>query len=97
MLKNLLSSNARIYVYTPDRELSARFLENAEREGFSFSNGKKPTEGNLSDIFVLHSDMTVSYANFIGHMVFFNPKAAGFKMLRLDYGKYLSGEENFII
>lgn len=41
--------------------------------------------------------MTVSYANFIGHTVFFNPKAAGFKMLRLDYGKYLSGEENFML
>lgn len=44
-IKNLLAENeGRIYVYLKDKEVANQFMIDAENEGFTFSDGKKPTE-----------------------------------------------------
>lgn len=94
-VKNLLSLDGRVYVYVPDEKIAARFLENAQSEGFTVGD-KKPTEAGYSDIFALNGDMTLSYPGFIGHMAFRSPKACSFKLIRVDYERYLSGSEDYI-
>lgn len=73
------------------------FLKNAEEEGFTFGDGVKPTEREYSDIFSLKHDWTISYVGFIGHMAFRNPDAVAGPFVRIDYGKYLAGRDDYVM
>ena len=93
-IKNLLSLNGRVFVYLATEELAKLFLENAEAEGFTFGDGVKPTERHISDIFALHRDMTINYVGWAGHMAYENPdRVIGERLIRIDYGEYISGRE----
>ena len=93
-MRNLLSLNGRIFVYLRNRNISELFLKNAEAEGFTFSDGVKPTERHDSDIFALHHDRTINYVGSVGHMAF---QCAADGIVRVDYEKYLAGAENYIL
>lgn len=80
------------YVYCRSRAIAERFLRDAESEGFLFSDGAKPTEKGLDDIFALNSDFTMSYTGLATHVMF---GAGGDNTVWIDYGKYVSGEKEF--
>ncbi|MBR6407437.1 MAG: hypothetical protein IKS19_02425 [Clostridia bacterium] len=96
-VSELLKHNGRVYVYSANERICRLFLENAEREGFTSCTGEKPTRLPVSDIFTLNSDKTINYVGFIGHMAFQNPDAVlGKTLIRVDYGRYLSGREDYL-
>ena len=94
-IKNLLSLDGRVYVYLSCREVGDKFLENAQAEGFMIGD-KKPTEAEHDSIFVLNHDMTLNYPSYIGHMAFHMPNSCSYKIIRVDYEKYLAGGEDYI-
>ena len=94
-VSNLLTLGDRVFVKLNSQNLSHLFLQNAEAEGFTWVDGKKPSEVDRSeDIVALHSDWTMNGVGWAGHVMF---KQAANEIIRVDYGKYLSGAEDFII
>ena len=60
------------FIYCRSRNIAERFLADAEAEGFTFGDGKKPAEKEYDDIFSLHDDLTISYTGWAGHVLFRN-------------------------
>lgn len=90
----LLEPDARVYVFCATDELSRRFMQDAENEGFVFADGAKPTERSIDDIMAINNDMTINYVGFVGHIAFKNAFSVGGKALvKVDYGKYINGEK----
>ena len=70
-LKEIVSSSTKpVYVHLSDHETARRFLEDAENQGFVFSDGAKPTEKHTSNFFAAHSDMTINYIGIVGRMAY---------------------------
>ncbi len=66
----------------------------AEKAGFTFGDGIRPTEKETSDLFSIHPDLTLSYTGKAGHMLFKTPGCGN--VVRIDYGKYISGAKDFM-
>lgn len=97
-IKDLLNNDGRVYVYLRTRELQELFLHSAEAEGFTFTDGVKPTIRETDDIFALNNDLTINYVGFVGHMAFKIAVRVGDRQLiRVDYEKYIAGSADYII
>lgn len=95
-VSNLLTLNGWVYVYLASANLSALFFKNAENEGFTFGGGRRQTESHTADIIALNTDWTINYVSWAGHMAFRYPQeVVGETLVRVDYGKYLAGCEEF--
>lgn len=96
-VSNLLNLEGRIFVYLGSHNLVNLFLKNAEAEGFTYPDGKKPTEQGGDDILAIHRDWTINYLGWAGHMAFRHPDAViGEPIIRVDYGKYISGADRYL-
>ena len=82
------------FIYCRSRNIAARFLADAEAEGFTFGDGKKPSEKEYDDIYSLHNDLTISYTGWAGHVMF---RSAAGNVIRIDYGKYIEGAPDYQI
>lgn len=82
------------YVLCRGRNIAARFLADAEAEGFTFSDGAEPTAKDYSDIYAVNEDLTISFTGWAAHALF---KNGGGNVVRIDYGKYLSGADDYCI
>ncbi len=97
-IRNLLSMDGRVYVFLRSRNICRLFQEQAESEGFTFRDGVAPTNREFTDIFALNHDWTINYVGWAGHMAFRFPDAVqGEPLIRVDYGKYMSGCADFVI
>lgn len=84
----------KVWVYLKDEETCRRFYEDAEQEGFLF--GKYlPTDAGIDDIIAIHKDKTLAHVGSVGHMAFHAPSSVDGGLLRIDYAKYIAGDENF--
>ena len=82
-IKELVMKETRsVYVHTPSKALAKDFLEQAEKEGFLFSDGKRPTKKPLDDYYALHQDLTMNYIGYIGRLRY-NSNDDG--ILRVEY------------
>lgn len=98
-IQNLLKIKGNINVYLSSKAVCDLFLRNAEQEGFTFSNGGKPTESPYNDLFAVHHDFTIGHHGFIGHEAF---RVNGnmrpiVPTVWIDYAKYLAGDHKYII
>jgi hypothetical protein len=93
-IKNLLKRNGRIYVYLQDEKTGKIFLENAEKEGVTFGDGVNPTKRKADSIFAINDDLTINYVGYIGHLAF---NFGTDKIVRIDYYKYISGDDDYIV
>ena len=87
-----------ISVYCQSKNIARLFLKNAEKEGFTFGDGVLPTKREADDIFAINPDFTISYTGWVGHVMFKNSRT-GFagNIVRIDYGKYLSGARDYLM
>ena len=93
IVSELLNQNGRVYVYLSSEEICNRFLHDAEKEGFIFCDGVKPTERESTDIYALNQNRTINYVGFIGHIAFQSAKKIGNqKLVKIDYEKYISAD-----
>ena len=68
-IKELVMKETRpVYVHTSSIALAKDFLKQAEKEGFLFSDGKRPTKKPLDDYYALHQDLTMNYIGHIGRL-----------------------------
>ena len=90
--------NGEVYVYLRDEVIARRFLQDAENEGFTFGDGEKPTARLGNNLYVVNRDWMISHVGWADHMAFQSAKRIGEReMIRVDYERYLLGEENFVI
>lgn len=95
---HLLALKGHVFVRLGSENLARLFLKNAEAEGFTWVDGAKPTERITVDIIALRSDWTINTVGWAGHMAFRNPGAViGEPLIRVDYGKYVVGDEKYLI
>lgn len=80
------------FIYCRSRNIAARFLADAEAEGFTFGDGQRPTAKEYSDIYSLHDDLTISYTGWAGHLAFRNGVG---NLVRIDYGRYIAGAPDY--
>ena len=94
-IKSLLSAySGRIYVYLATESVCRQFLQDAENEGFTFSDGVKPTERQISDIIAANDDMTINYVGAIGRIAYQAADKIGDKpLVRIDYRDVLMQAE----
>lgn len=92
MLKSLVSANTgRIYVYLATEDVCNRFYRDAESEGFTFTDGTKPTQKHISDIIALNADATINYVGFVGRVAFQAANAIGNQpLVKIDYRQFLN-------
>ena len=82
-IKELVMKETRpVYIHTPSKALAKDFLKQAEKEGFLFSDGKRPTKKPLDDYYALHQDLTIDYIGFVGRLCYNSNDDA---ILRVEY------------
>ncbi len=97
-IANLLSHEGRVYVYLRRTSLAKIFLKQAAVEGFTFGDGADPQSRETSNIFALNDNFTINYVGWVGRMAFHNTFSdSASTLVRVDFGKYLSGSESYII
>lgn len=67
-IKELANMGERVYVHLKDEKTAMKFLQQAESEGFTFSDGAKPTDRHWSDLYVIHPDGTMNYVGSVGRI-----------------------------
>ena len=94
-IKSLLSAyRGRLYVYLATENVCRQLLQDAENEGFTFGDGVKPTERQISDIIAVNDDMTINYVGAIGHIAYQAVDKIGDKpLIRIDYRDVLMQAE----
>ena len=65
------STNKRVYVHLSDIETIRMFINNAEKEGFSFLENKRISDMPLDNFYALNKNLTVNYINFIGRVAYY--------------------------
>ncbi len=94
-IKKLVNSNEkRVYVFLSDKETAARFIADAEAEGYKFADGVKLSERQPSDFYALNQNNTINFINYIGRIVF---QCRAEHIIRVDYKKYISGNEDYLL
>lgn len=92
-IKELVASNKkRVYVYLADKDTQSRFISDAEAEGCTYEDGVKISEREPDDFYALNKDGTVCFLNFVGRMAF---QCNSDNIVRVDYKKYINGEEDY--
>ncbi len=82
-IKELVMKETRpVYVHTSSIALAKDFLKQAEKEGFLFSDGKRPTKKPLDDYYALHQDLTINYIGFVGRLRYISNDDG---ILRVEY------------
>ena len=100
-IKALAELKGKVYVYLSDEKIGNAFLQQAEKEGFSFRNGKKPSDRDMgyANIMTVCHDYTINYVvGWAGNMLFHcaTKRNGNKKLIRIDYAKYIGGDRNYI-
>ena len=98
-LKSIVSQKTVTYIYLANEQIGERFLREAEREGFVFGDGAKPTTRHWSEIMRINNDNTISYIGTMGRIAFKSGigKIGEKRVLKVDYDKYINNTDNYII
>ena len=95
-LKDLVKDNEQVWIYCENESLQSKFLNQAETEGFMALNGQKPTELFHHQLYGINSDMTMGYLAIMIWCLSFPKDGSVDPHLRVNYEKYISGEEDYI-
>ena len=93
---NTFGDDFRIYLYLGDQDGFNFFKEHASDEGITFGDGKNLSEKPYDDVLALNEDLTVNYIGRFGHTAFRHPEASSRYIVRVDYRKYIEGDQNYL-
>lgn len=98
-IRNISEMDGRTYVYLTNDEIGNKFMQMAEDEGFTFGDGVKPTERQYAEVMAVNHNSTINYVGVNGRMAFGSgANTIGEEtLIRIDFGKYLSGDESYLI
>lgn len=97
-VKNLSEMNGRVYVYLSDAEIGKQFLQQAESEGFIFTDGVMPTDRKCEEVMAVNHDGTINYVGTCGRIAFNGgaDKVNGEDFIRINYKKYAAGAKDYL-
>ena len=86
-LTELSHLDGRVYVHMKTSQMEKLFLQQAEAEGFTFTNGVKPTNGDQANIMAINPDHTINYIGAFGRMAYSIKEATvdGQRLFRVLY------------
>ena len=98
-IKNLAEMDGRVYLYFSSKETKRRFMRQAANEGVTFQDGVCVMARPNDNIMALNHDMTVNFIGFAGNMAFRHPEAVvgDERLIRVDFQKYMDGENEYIL
>lgn len=96
-IQSLAKMNGRVYVRLNGEKIGNEFMAQAEKEGFTFKDGAKPTSRACAGIMSLNSDNTINFVGLNGAIAFGSgaETIGDEKLIRIDYEKYMNGEEDY--
>ena len=95
-IAELTKLSGAVYIYVPNRDIEKKFLEDAEKEGFSFGSGIRPTRSPGNDLYRIMKDMIMCHVNFFGHAAFDNKNVGSVDDRHyIDYAKYIADEDDY--
>lgn len=92
-ISDLLVEDKKVYIYLSNGEISRQFLQDAEDEGFTYDDGVKPTERDVSDLFRIFKDKKMCYVGITGRIAF---GSGGSDVVRVDYAKYINNSKDYM-
>lgn len=98
-IKNLVSkNNERVYVYLANEEIGNKFMEQAESEGFTFTDGAKPTSRCYAEIMAVNDNYTINFVGTNGRIAFGSgaDKIGDKTLVRVNYEKYINGDVDYL-
>ena len=97
-IAEMMNLPGRVYVYLEGEETAKEFFVQAEKEGFEFGDGEKPSNKQKDCIIAVNKDRTLNYVGFVGHAAFGSgTKTIGDEpLIRVDYQWYISGYPDYI-
>ena len=95
-LENLVKKKGEVWLYLESEELTSTFLQQAMDEDFRWSNGKKIEITDGGYLFGVHTDKTIARLSMYIWCISFqcHGKIPGTKP-RIDYEKYVNGDEDY--
>lgn len=86
-VKELSEMNGRVYVHFKSAAQGLDFLRQAEQEGFTFTDGAKPTSRQCADIIAVNKDGTINYVGTNGRIAYHSgvKKIGNEKLIRIEY------------
>ena len=88
-VKELLKLEGRTMIYCRRMQTYACLIGDARREGF------KIPSGTPDSILALHESY-LCHVRWAGHAAFYNPKSVAGHINRVDYEKYIHGDEDYM-
>lgn len=86
----------RVYVFVPNSKIERKFLSDAEKEGFLFENGDRPTADLGNSLYQLMRDRTLRHVTFVGPVTFGERDIETQENRHyIDYEKYISGKKDY--
>lgn len=67
-IDNMASQEKPLYVHCADLETSKRFLAHCEMDGYTFEDGAKPTEKEISDLYRILPKKKICFCGVVGHI-----------------------------
>ena len=96
-IRNLTGQGKKVYVFIGSEKVCREFLTLAENEGFTFGDGIKLTEKHSSDVFAVSDDGTISYVGIVGRTAIGSKvkETGGKEIVKVDFDKYISGDDDY--
>ena len=92
----LTKLSGRVYVFVPNSKVERKFLSDAEKEGFLFESGDKPTAELGNSLYQLMRDRTLRHVTFVGAVTFGGSDMETQENRHyIDYEKYINGEKDY--
>lgn len=93
-IKELINGEKKVYIFLRTKAIRYRFMSDAEREGITYEDKVRPTERLVDDIMALNPDGTICFIGFVGRICY---HAGGDTVIRVDYERYIDGQEKYIV
>ena len=93
-IRELIGKEEKVYIVLRNKPIRFRFMADAAMEGITFGDGTPATDREADDIMALHPNGTICFLGWAGHMCYHHSEG---RVLRIDYEKYISGAEDYII
>ena len=96
-IADLVNPNYKVYVYLRTKEVQEQFFRDAGEEGFHFGDGVDLLLKPLENLIAIYPDKRLAYTGVIGHMAFRHPEDNIPPLIRVDYEKFISVADDYIL
>ena len=93
-IRELVGKEEKVYILLRSKSIRYRFMADAAMEGITYGDGLPATDREVDDIMALCPNGTICFLGWAGHMCYHHSEGS---VLRIDYERYISGAEDYLI